>query len=425
MTALKPYAEYKDSGVEWLGEIPGDWTVVPLRYVADVETGSKDTVNAEHDGKYPFFVRSPEVLSIGTYSYDCEAILTPGDGDVGKIFHHFVGKFDVHQRVYVLLNFRRIEGKFLYRYFASQFGQVVFYGGAKSTVASLRRPMFTSFPVLLPSEEAQRAIASFLDHETAEIDAFIADQQELIGLLNERRAATITQAVAKGLDPTVAMKDSGVEWLGDVPATWVVRPLKYMTRISRGLFQHRPRNAPHLYGGPHPFIQTGTIAQANGGEILEASQYLSDAGLETSKKFPSGTLVMAIAANIGDIAILRLDSCAPDSVLGFTPGPDVDSRFLLYSVMSARSELQRMAPVSTQGNLNIERVGSLIVTSPPLISQQEIADYLDRETAEIDAAITDAKEAIELSKERRAALISAAATGKIDVRDHPAAKGAA
>jgi type I restriction enzyme S subunit len=117
MTKLKPYPGYRHSGVEWLGPIPSDWTTSALRYLAVVETGSKDTVHADPDGEYPFIVRSPKPLRINSYTYDTEAILTAGDGDVGEIFHHVTGKFDAHQRVYVLRDFKGVNARYLYYFF--------------------------------------------------------------------------------------------------------------------------------------------------------------------------------------------------------------------------------------------------------------------------------------------------------------------
>ena len=117
MTRVNKYDTYKDSGIEWVGEIPTTWQKVRLRFLCNIQTGDKDTVNKVDDGMYPFYVRSPIVERINTYTFDGEAILTAGDGvGAGKVFHYVTGKFDYHQRVYNLHNFKRIFGKFLYLY---------------------------------------------------------------------------------------------------------------------------------------------------------------------------------------------------------------------------------------------------------------------------------------------------------------------
>lgn len=149
---------------------------------------------------YPFFVRSPDALRIDTFDFNTEAVITAGDGDVGNVFHHYNGKFSAHQRVYVIDGFRRVDPRYFYFYFSSEFRRAVSYGGAATTVASLRRPMFTSFPVCVPPRDEQQQIAEFLDYETSEIDAFIADQERPIELLTERRSATIADRIVRASD---------------------------------------------------------------------------------------------------------------------------------------------------------------------------------------------------------------------------------
>uniref|UniRef100_UPI0022B5CD74 restriction endonuclease subunit S n=2 Tax=Moraxellaceae TaxID=468 RepID=UPI0022B5CD74 len=210
MAKYQKYAEYQDSGIEWLGEIPNSWQVKKLKYLCKVTTGNKDTVNAVEDGKYPFFVRSQTVERINSIGADCEAVLTAGDGvGVGKVYHYYKGKFDFHQRVYMLYDFGDVIGRFVYYYLSSNFYKVALEGNAKSTVDSLRLPQFLNFAFSLPTIKEQDWIVDFLDHETAKIDTLIAKQEKLIELLKEKRQAVISHAVTKGLNPNVPMKDSG------------------------------------------------------------------------------------------------------------------------------------------------------------------------------------------------------------------------
>src|SRR5699024_2342658 len=150
-------------------------------------TGEMDTVDAEADGDYPFFVRSPIVERATAYTHDCEAVLTAGDGaGVGRVFHHFRGKFAAHQRVYVYKNFRRVLPRYYYWYLSEMLSRVTLAGTAKSTVPSLRRPMLTSLLVTVPPVEEQERIVAHLDSTTARIDAMIAKAQESIALMKER-----------------------------------------------------------------------------------------------------------------------------------------------------------------------------------------------------------------------------------------------
>jgi type I restriction enzyme S subunit len=180
-------------------------------------------------------------------------------------------------------------------------------------------------------------------------------------------------------------KDSEIEWLGEVPAHWAEVRIKDLAFLERGKFTHRPRNDPQMYDGRHPFIQTGDVARANK-YVTTYKQTLSDKGTEVSRKFKSGTLLMAIAANIGDVAIVNFDTFFPDSIVGFTPIKS-DTDFLFYLFTATRSELDRVKVTSTQDNLNLERLNSLVKFSPPLLEQIEIAAYLDKKIEQIDRQI--------------------------------------
>lgn len=274
---------------------------------------------------------------------------------------------------------------------------------------------FGAIPLILPPLPEQTQIAKFLDHETAKIDRLIEKQEALIRLLKEKRQAVISHAVTKGLNPHAPLKDSGIAWLGQVPAHWEVKNYRYSSRIYRGKFGHRPRNDPALYDGKYPFIQTGDIARADK-NITSFTQTLNERGIAVSQKFPAGTLVMAIAANIGDTAILGFEAYAPDSVVGFKPCENVDLEFLRYSLMAALPALEQTSTQSAQANLNIDRIGSVQGAFPPIEEQREIVLKIEALLKNFGVIETKAQTAIELMQERRTALISAAVTGKIDVR---------
>ena len=185
--------------------------------------------------------------------------------------------------------------------------------------------------------------------------------------------------------------------------------------MLRGKFSHRPRNDPKLYDGDYPFVQTGDVASA-GQYLTSYTQTLNETGYAVSKEFPIGTLVMAIAANIGDVAILKFSACFPDSIVGFQPDKSLDLHYLYYSALALKEELVSSAVMNTQLNLNIERIGSIKTVVPPIDEQRAICKYLQDETSKIDTLIAKARRAIELMREHRSALIAAAVTGKIDVR---------
>lgn len=198
---LNPDEPMKDSGVEWLGKVPERWNIKKLKYLCKIQTGDKDTVNAIEDGEYPFFVRSQTIEKINSYTFDCEAVLTAGDGaGVGKVFHYFTGKFDFHQRVYMMNHFRHVSGEFFFRYLSSLFHKVALYGDAKSTVDSLRMPILMNFLITVPCEQEQELIIQFIKRESAQLDNLIEKAKRSIDLAKEHRTALISAAVTGKID---------------------------------------------------------------------------------------------------------------------------------------------------------------------------------------------------------------------------------
>jgi type I restriction enzyme, S subunit len=288
--------------------------------------------------------------------------------------------------------------------------------GITSDMWSLRPEHFKMIYTCLPPLTEQSAIVRFLDYVDRRIRRYIRAKQKLIKLLEEQKQAIIHRAVTRGLDPNVRLKPSGVEWLGDVPEHWELRRVKQVSQILRGKFTHRPRNDPSLYDGPYPFIQTGEVARAEK-SIMGYRQTLNERGLAVSKMFPAGTLVMTIAANIGDVAVLDFEACFPDSVVGFIPYSGVERDYLYYVFRAMEPELLREAPVNTQGNLNVDRIGSRQIAVPPVPEQQSIVLQIEKSMFGLNAAIDSARREITLLREYRTRLIADVVTGKLDVRE--------
>ncbi len=431
MTKYKAYPEYKDSGVEWLGDIPEHWEVFTgKRIFQSVRTPAlkhdEQLAASQKFGVIPQSLMmqlndSKVMLALkGTDSFrhvDENNFVISLRSFEGGIEH---SKYSgcVSPAYTVLKNIKQLS----YGYYRYLLKCAPFIAALQSSTDSLRDgksinyEQFSAIFLPIASIFEQAQIAAFLDHETAKIDKLIEKQQQLIELLKEKRHAVISHAVTKGLNPDVPMKDSGVEWLGEVPAHWDIKSYRYACLIYRGKFGHRPRNDPSLYDGNYPFIQTGDVARA--GKFIETySQTLNEKGKSVSQLFPSGTLMMAIAANIGDTAILGFEAYAPDSVVGFKPYKDLHLEFLRYSFMAALPALEQTSTQSTQANLNIDRIGTVKAVFPPLKEQLDIIKHIDDTLYKYDSIEDRANLAIKLMQERRTALISAAVTGKIDVRD--------
>lgn len=436
------YAFYRASGIDWMGAIPRHWSVQKLKYVANVRTSNVDKKSFEGeepvqlcnyvDVYYNNFITSEldfmrataKPSEIERFHLKRGDVLitkdseTPDDIAVPALVD---GGLDSVVCGYHLAQIRpipsQILGEYLFRAISSHSIRDQFHMRANGiTRFGLSRDAITRTLLALPSIDEQKAIAAFLRKETARIDELIAKKERFIELLQEKRTALISHAVTKGLNSDAAMKDSGVEWLGQVPEHWKLKKVKFLTRILRGKFTHRPRNEPRMYDGPYPFIQTGDVATATK-YICQYHQTLSEDGFRVSKQFPKGTLVMTIAANIGDMAILDFEACFPDSIVGFVPLEGVDLDFLYNLFIGMREALLGTATLNTQLNLNIERIGSLAAVLPPLPEQQQIVKAIDLECFKLEELLGQIRMAVGTIKEYRSALISAAVTGKIDVRN--------
>ena len=425
-----PLQRRKDSGIPWLGSIPEDWNVVPGKAFFSLKKlpniGMKErTVLSLSYGRIR--VRQQEELhGLVPESFETYQVVEPGDiicrptdlqNDWNSLrFGISEDRGIITSAYFCLRTHQGINGRYGHLLLHTYDLKKVFYGLGSGLRQNLQWDDFKYLPCLIPPPEDQIAIVRYLDDADQRIREYVNAKERLIALLEEERQAVIHQAVTRGLDPNVKLKPSGVEWMGDVPEHWEIQQLKQKSRIFRGRFSHRPRNDASLYDGPYPFIQTGDIARA-GKWITTYEQTLNDRGLAVSQMFPRGTLVMTIAANIGDAAILDLDACFPDSVVGFTPSHNVDRDYLYNLFQSMKTEFLRVAPVNTQGNLNVDRIGATIVAFPPLAEQTAIAAHLNQLAYRSDTAIDRARRQIELMEEYRTRLIADVATGKIDVRE--------
>jgi type I restriction enzyme S subunit len=423
------YENYKTSAVDWLGMVPKHWQVVRLRFLCDIITGERDTVDAVEDGEFPFFVRSQTVERINSSTQNCEAVLTAGDGvGVGKVFHYYSGPFDFHQRVYAFIHFHGVIGRYLFHYLKVNFYKVALEGGAKSTVDSLRRPLIQNFCVAVPPLDEQVAIAKFADSEVAKIDALVEQQKQLIALLLEKRQAVISNAVTKGLDPNAPMKDSGVEWLGEVPKHWKVVGIKRLcSKITDGA-----HISPETENGVYCFVSTKDVTEQ--GIDFDGCLRTSTASYEylvhTGCRPLVGDILFSKDGTIGRTVVVTdtREFVIASSLIIIRPDTvGLDPRFLHYLCQSAfvRSQVDSYVKGAGLPRLSIQNLLRVIGVFPPLHEQAKIAAYLSELVGKFDNLVKEADTAIGLLQERRNAIISAAVTGKIDVRGFIPAKAEA
>ncbi len=411
------YDSYKPSGVEWIGEIPSHWNVVRMRYLCDMITGDKDTVNRVDDGIYPFYVRSPHIERINSYTFDGEAVLMAGDGvGAGKVLHYANGKFDFHQRVYNFHNFRQIKGILVYQYLKSLFKYKIEEGGAKNTVDSVRQPWLKDFPVCVPPLAEQEAIAAWLDEKCGEIDAAIAKVDREIELIDELKQSEISRVVTRGLNPIVPLRASGIDWIGEIPEHWKVSRLKNKSIITLGkmLMSEPPKGQEHKYTC-EKYLKSRNIGwlQLNLDEVEE--MWFNDSEKKIYE-LQEGDLVVNEGGDIGKVAIWHNHKNAffiQNSVHKVTP-IDTDSRYCAYWIyfMSKKEYFWSIVSQVSIAHLTKEKLSNAPLLDIPVNEQHEIADYLDKRCAEIDGLKAKLKKKRDTLVELRQSLISEVVTGK-------------
>lgn len=422
----------KDSGIEWIGEIPEGWEVAPIRSCFD-EVRTKNTNGQEQnalqfkfgniisktnfnanaddyvaDAITNYTVVLPDTVIINglNLNYDFKSLRVALVKEKGVITSAYLAIFPDRKKIspqYATYLFKGYETK------------MAFHNMGAGIRKTLGYKEFKNQPLLLPSKEEQNKISAYLDSKCSHIDTMLSKTRSSIEEYKKLKQAVITQTVTKGVRGEREMKDSGVEWIGEIPKEWVCEKIKYATSISRGLFNHRPRNDERYYNGKYPFIQTGDVANATK-YIVSYSQTLNELGKSVSKEFPKGTLTMTIAANVGDVAILNFDAYFPDSVVGFIPNKNIRTLYLFYVFSAMKDEFTRTAIKSTQLNLNIDRVKETFIPVTLNVNEQcEIENYLESKCAEIDGLIAKKEQLVKELESYKKSLIYEVVTGKREV----------
>lgn len=424
---LKSYSAYRETDTEWLGLVPATWTLSPLG------THFRERKGAVSDADFP-------ALSV-TKSGVVPQLETAAKTDHGENRKQVEpGDFVINSRsdrkgssgtsklrgsvstISIVLEPRGLDPRFVHHLLRSEPFQEEFYRFGSGIVADLWSTRYSSMKQItlaVPSAQEQRQIADYLDAQTAKIDALIRKQEQLIEKLAERRQAVISHAVTKGLDPNAPMKDSGQKWLGQVPRSWRVTSLKRTWRV----IDCKHVTAEFVSDG----IPLASIREAQSKWVdLSAAKQTTEAFywqlIDGGRRPRAGDLIFTRNATVGavsqvpveierfavgqDVCILRSMSSVPSS--------DYQQYLLQSWVVSAQIETLLLG--STFKRINVEQIRDFILPVPGGTEQSEIAEYLDNETAKIDALSAKAREMIDILKERRQALISAAVTGKIDVR---------
>lgn len=438
---MKKYDNHKDSGIEWLGEIPEHWGISKAKFEVNIINGfafkSEDfqdegiPVIRIGDLKPPYVdLTNAKCIDITKYKDLSDYSVQKGDlllamtgATIGKTATYNNDKFSfLNQRVGLIKPYKNNNKQFITYIFESiffkEFVRLECSGSAQENIGKSQLGELT---LAMPTTEEQTAIANYLDSKTTQIDTLIAKKQQFISLLQEERTAVINQAVTKGLDPKVQMKDSGIEWLGEIPEQWTSYRIDWVTDIVRGNTGFKKDEL--LKNGEYVALQYGKTYKV---DIVDDSFnfFVNSEFFKESQVVSRGdTILISTSETVEDLGHTCFYNNGNIGLLGgeqilLKPNRKVlHEKYLYQYARQFRLELKKYAKGLKVFRFNTTDLKQIFIAIPSIEEQIKIADFLDLETIRIDSLISKSKQEIELLKEYKMALISEVVTGKVDVRD--------
>ena len=450
MSRYKAYPEYKDSAIEWLDQVPSHWSSVALKYMALEENSlfldgdwieSKDisgdeiryiTTGNVGEGVYKEqgagFISSEKFVELNCTEVFCgDVLISRLNAPIGRSC--IVPNLDTRIVTSVDNVIFRPDQLYSKEYLVRLFSSPAYFEHTANlargaTMQRISRGLLGNIRAIVPPKGEQERIAAFLDHEIAKIDALIEKQQRLIELLKEKRQAVISHAVTKGLNPKAPMKDSGVEWLVEVPAHWTITQPRHVCSFVGGGTPLKDK--PEFWEGDIPWVSPKDMKVDF---IYSAQDCISSAAVANSavKLIDAGAVLIVVRGMILDhsvpVAVAKVNLTINQDMKALVPRPGLSEGYLLYCLKGLRDNILDLVESSAHGTkcLRTEQFDRMALPLPPLPEQLEIVRKLNSELCVIDDLALKADSMIELAQERRTALISAAVTGKIDVRSWQAA----
>lgn len=424
---MKKYQQYKSTNIDWIDSVPSHWNIIPLKYNTKFINGSPFKPNEWSETGVPIIrienLNGSEDFNYFNNNVDKKYHIKKGDllfawsGNKGTSFGPFLwnkeGLYYLNQHI-----FKLDEYQYNKKYFYWLLKAVTFYVEyrthgiiglvhiTKQDLGSIKIPDITN--------DEQKGIANFLDIKTNRIDSLIIKKQKLIDLLKEERTAIINHSVTKGIDSTVDMKASGIEWLGNIPQHWNIRRIKRLTQVKRGA-SPRPIEDPKYFddNGEFSWVRISDVS-ASEKYLEKTEQRLSELGASLSVKQKPGDLFISIAGTVGKPIITTIKCCIHDGFVWF-PNLSLNKEFLYYIFLTGEA-YKGLGKMGTQLNLNTDTVGQIFIPLPPKEEIEDIISYIKQNEEDIKRTISKIQKEIDLLQEYRTALISEVVTGKIDVR---------
>ncbi|CYU88473.1 type I restriction modification DNA specificity protein [Streptococcus suis] len=423
----------KDSGIEWIGEVPEDWGGGNLKYYFDVQLGKMLQPSAINGNDIEIdYLRainvqwdniSVENLSkmwcnpseVGKYEIKNGDLLVCEGGEVGRcgIVEHLSDRAIIQNAVHRIRPTEKADVRFLNYYIQhttkSKWFDILCN---KATIAHLTSEKLLNTSVVLPSISEQSQIADFLDKKVAQLDKVKSLLEEQIKTLEDYRQSLIYETVTKGLDKTVPLKDSGVDWIGQIPEGWGTGKIKYYAEISAGSTPDRTNEL--FWNGDIPWMVSGEVNQ---GVVTHTAEKITKLGLRntSTKLLSKGTVMLALngqGKTKGTAAILNIETASNQSLASFDVNNEVVNGYYLYYYFVANYSNIRGLKGEDRDGLNLKLVSNIEIPLPNIDEQLKIADFLDKKTEQINQMIAIKKEQIENINKQRQILIYDYVTGK-------------
>lgn len=428
---------YKNSGIEWIGSIPSDWKLDKIKYMANLygRIGWQGLTSEEYIDEGPFLVTGVDFCKGRIDWNNCvhisekrweqadkiqiknEDLLITKDGTVGKvaIVSDLNGKASLNSGVLLIDLKDKNSKKYLYWVLCSDVFWTWFNykNSGNSTILHLYQKDFNEFIYTIPELKEQKLIANFLDKKGSEINAIIEKIENQINLLKDYKKSLIIETVTKGLNKNVSMKDSGIEWIGEIPEEWDVSKIKY-SLILMGSGSTPDSSNPFNYDGEINWIQSGDLYGKS--YITETEKTITKYALhgnKSLKRYIAPFVVVAMyGASVGNIALSQIDSYTNQACCVMKGDNSLDNKYLYYFLIANKHEMLMLAIGGTQPNISQQLIKNLTIIIPKFNDQLEIVEFLDKKCSEIDSVISKKERQLDLIKEHRKSLIYEYVTGK-------------
>ena len=399
---MKQYDNYyKDSGIAWLENVPNHWDIVPYKRAVIIKNG-KDYKDVQvNEGGFPVIGSGGEFAKASNYLYDGEVILMGRKGTINKPLY-FKGKFWSVDTMFYCIPRKAVCGKYIY-YQATIFPFNLY--STSTALPSMTQSDLCNNPIVFPPLAEQQQIAIYLDAKTEKIDKMIAKAEKKIEYLGELKQSVITRAVTRGLNPNTPLKDSGVNWIGNIPMHWDIACLRFFLRLINGRAYSQNELLP---SGKYKVLRVGNF-------FTNDSWYYSNMELEPDKYCDKDDLLYAWSASVGPYIWNEAKTIYHYHIWKVQLATSMDKMYSYYLLRAVTNQKMSDMHGSTMMHITMGDMNKTKIPIPPLSEQQQIATYLDTKCSKIDHIIATQKKKIAYLQELKQSLITNVVTGKIKV----------